>query len=95
MTERHTHHWACGETDEEDTLVFKMESLIAEDLLEVHATALAPVLVVVAFEDIPWLVEPVQLLLSNAKRCSVSGISNVSRDEYKVDAVVVVNLIHR
>ena len=95
MTEGHAHHGTRGEADKEYALVLEMETLVAENLHEVHASALAPVLVVVAFEYVPRLDELVKLALSYAQRRAVARVGDVARDEHEVDSRIVVYLRNR
>ena len=90
----HAHHGTSGNTDEAYAFVLEGEALIAEDLEEVHATALAPVLVMVALDDVPGFVELAEQVVSHAQGCSVASVGDVAGHEHEIGAVVAVDGSH-
>ena len=63
----HAHHRTRGDADEAYTFMFKREAFVAEDFEEVHAAAFTPVLVVIALDDVPRLVERAEQLVGQAQ----------------------------
>ena len=67
MSKGHTHHRTSGEAYEQYAFVLKMKTLVTENLHEIHASALAPVLIVIAFKYVPRLGELVEFSFGNAQ----------------------------
>ncbi len=67
MPHRHSHHRTGRYAYEANTLMHKGEMLITKDFDEVHASALAPVLVVVSLDNVPGLMECAQQFVSQAQ----------------------------